>query len=220
MNPTYTIGGKTITPTPEQQAILAAVADGPENLSIVARAGSAKTTSLKMIAQELSGPSLFLAFNRNIVKELQPDLPPGCKAQTLNSLGYKMLSSLCGFGFKLDTSKNYALCKTLLKGRRDVDFMRCMNGLRAAKAAGFCPFFPAKSLVSREGFFDSLDEILSDEEEEVVVKLVEANLKAILTKRWIDFDDQILAAILPTTLKEVYSTVLVDEAQDLILPKP
>ena len=215
MKPNYTIGGKTLEPTVEQQAILGPGMESGRNLSIVARAGSAKTTTLKMISQELPGQALFLAFNKQIVTDLKPDLPPSCKAQTLNSLGYKMLGGMMGYGFKLDTSKNFELTKALLKDKRELDFRRVFQGLRSAKAAGFCPHFPAKSLIEREEFFSSLEEILTPDEEEAVCTLVEQNLKAILKDKWIDFDDQILAAILPTSLRERYQTVLVDESQDL-----
>ena len=76
-----------------QQAIFDWVRHGSGHLVVKATAGSGKTTTLLEIAARLPRDLeiRFLAFNRNVVKELRERLPPYVDTRTLHSLGFKAL---------------------------------------------------------------------------------------------------------------------------------
>src|SRR5882672_4080040 len=76
-------------PTPEQQAILSAVKSSKESMMVTAMAGTGKTSTLVMIANELHAqPAIALAFNVTIKKELERRFPSYWKIMTLNGLGH------------------------------------------------------------------------------------------------------------------------------------
>ncbi|GGB70757.1 UvrD-helicase domain-containing protein [Deinococcus soli (ex Cha et al. 2016)] len=83
-------------PSPLQQAILDAIQARVGNLLIEATAGSGKTSLLEMIATLLidlgwlagADRALFLAFSKDIVKELEGRLPRAVSIRTINSLGH------------------------------------------------------------------------------------------------------------------------------------
>lgn len=76
-------------PTPEQQAILSAVKSSKDSIMINAFAGTGKTSTLVMIANELPAqPAIALAFNVQIKKELERRFPSYWKIMTLNGLGH------------------------------------------------------------------------------------------------------------------------------------
>lgn len=76
-------------PTPEQQAILSAVKSSKDSMMVTAMAGTGKTSTLVMIANELPAqPAIALAFNVTIKKELERRFPSYWKIMTLNGLGH------------------------------------------------------------------------------------------------------------------------------------
>lgn len=76
-------------PTPEQHAILSAVKSSKESMMVNAMAGTGKTSTLVMIANELPAqPAIALAFNVQIKKELERRFPSYWKIMTLNGLGH------------------------------------------------------------------------------------------------------------------------------------
>lgn len=83
--------GKLPPPSPEQADILDVVRDSRDNIGITARAGTGKTTTLRMIAAELRRRHLnpvMVAFNRKIANELKEK---GENARTLHSYGNRLL---------------------------------------------------------------------------------------------------------------------------------
>jgi DNA helicase II / ATP-dependent DNA helicase PcrA len=64
-----------IEPSPQQEAIWAAMAEGRENVKTVG----------------------FVAFGTDIAAELARRVPPGCEAMTLHKLGYRAVNSAYGF---------------------------------------------------------------------------------------------------------------------------
>ena len=76
--------------SPMQEAIANAFETTQDNLMIMARAGSGKTTTLCMLA-DLIPPgksALFMAFNKAIADELSARLPSRVKASTSHSIGF------------------------------------------------------------------------------------------------------------------------------------
>jgi hypothetical protein len=78
-------------PTPEQAAILAAFGDG-DTVTIVAAAGSGKTTSLRMIAEAAGRrKGLYVAYNRAIADDAGKSFPSGTLCKTAHALAYRAI---------------------------------------------------------------------------------------------------------------------------------
>lgn len=75
-------------PTDEQLSALNMAMTG-DSFKIVAYAGAGKTTTLKLISENLRGRGLYLAFNKSIASEAQGKFPPNVKCQTFHSLAYR-----------------------------------------------------------------------------------------------------------------------------------
>lgn len=80
-------------PSPLQEAIFDKVRNGECHILINAVAGSGKTTTIVEIANLIPAGkrSIFLAFNRDIVKELRVKLPPHIEVKTIHSFGLNEL---------------------------------------------------------------------------------------------------------------------------------
>jgi hypothetical protein len=80
-------------PTSEQQDILSAFATGG-GVTIVAAAGSGKTTTLRMIA-EAAGRSrgLYVAFNKSVQLDAEASFPRGTLCRTAHALAYRAYGS-------------------------------------------------------------------------------------------------------------------------------
>lgn len=75
-------------PTPQQEALYAAVSGSDSHIAVEAVAGAGKTTSAVGAASVARGKVGFVAFNKHIAAELQARLAGTAKACTLHSLGY------------------------------------------------------------------------------------------------------------------------------------
>lgn len=84
---------KTITPSPLQTNIYNVVETTDSNMIVNAVAGSGKTTTIVEIARRIPTHkrSIFLAFNKDIVKELKGKLPPHIEVKTIHSFGLNEL---------------------------------------------------------------------------------------------------------------------------------
>jgi hypothetical protein len=81
------------TPTPEQIAVVDAVRAG-NDLKIKAYAGAGKTSTLRLIAQELSSRrGSYLAFNKEIADHARLGFPANVSARTVHSLAYSSVPS-------------------------------------------------------------------------------------------------------------------------------
>jgi excinuclease UvrABC helicase subunit UvrB len=57
-------------PNEQQQKIIDWAKNGEGNMMVKARAGTGKTTTIEMIVQNISNPSLVMCFNKHIAEEL------------------------------------------------------------------------------------------------------------------------------------------------------
>lgn len=111
------------------------------NLLVDAKAGSGKTSTLIMIADELTATGnkcLFLAFNKHIVEELQQKITnTNCMIKTVHSLGFTFIKSFLyrkhntHYVLEVDTSK----LRNLVKDYYDNNFR---NRLDIYNATGVC----------------------------------------------------------------------------------
>lgn len=80
-------------PTPEQTAITDAFGTG-DPVTIVAAAGSGKTTSLRMIAETAGNRrGLYVAYNRAIADDAARSFPSGTLCKTAHALAYRSIGA-------------------------------------------------------------------------------------------------------------------------------
>lgn len=79
-----------MNPTSEQIKIIEAAKTG-SSLAIQAYAGAAKTTTCRMIAEEVVRPSLYIAFNKAIADEAKTKFPSHVECRTLHSIAYETI---------------------------------------------------------------------------------------------------------------------------------
>ena len=79
---------RSITPTPEQEAALAAFQTG-DHLVVQAGAGSGKTLTLRAMARAAKRPGMYLAFNKAVATQAQAAFPSTTITTTAHSLAYR-----------------------------------------------------------------------------------------------------------------------------------
>lgn len=215
---------RPIVPTDEQLAIVEAARTTRDNLIIEAYAGAAKTSTLVLICQAVTGIAILsLAFNKKIADEMTKRLPSHVKAQTLNSLGHGVWGSALGKRLTIDADKAHNLFKTIVDEASSrersalwdnvADIKRVFN---SARMSGYIPREYANRgtpLMSRDEFYASLDE----EPEDLVVDTVEHMLGASIHSAYqglIDFNDQLYMPTLFGGTWPRFPLTLGDEVQD------
>lgn len=128
-----------------QLKVLHSIAFGSGNIIVDAKAGSGKTSLLKMIASLLKfmgidpGDVLFQAFNKSIEKELNKELPQGFTARTSHSLGFEMCREWAAANRvklgRLSKKKYYELTDEIAQ-KLHPDFEEVEQRRKASKNAG------------------------------------------------------------------------------------
>ena len=196
--------------TLEQQVILD---DAPQrNLLVSARAGAAKSTTLRHVASIAHGGSMLLAFNRKVADEAKRTFPSTCQVYTLNGIGHYALVR-AGFRPKVKRDKCFQILKALnYKGK---DFAEVLRAINLSKQMGYVNGLDI-SRMSRTQFYDTLDTQHSVEARNIIDAATVMSWKQAQAGT-IDFDDQILV---PTLMRLAFPQtphLLIDEAQDLSL---
>lgn len=213
----------SITPTPEQQAIINAALNTTDNILISALAGAAKTTTLELICKALPvQPILSLAFNKRIAEEMKKKLPGHVQAMTLNSVGHRVWMKCCTGKINLNTNKNADILKGFMDGlsprQRSEAWERFGENRKAiakAKISGYIPdgkYPKAKRLITTDEFWSQFDD------DEVDRGLIEDSLTESIRQAYsghIDFDDQIFMSTLFGSSFPQFPLVMCDEVQDL-----
>lgn len=214
-------------PTAEQEAIINASKSCDTSLMVNAMAGCAKTSSLEMLAKVLPiKPSLAVAFNKKIAKEMEKRLPKHFEVMTLNGLGHRAWSRTIGKRCGVNTNK---LFETLRETFKDLNLPNG-NGswatvsslVRGARHVGLVPKpltqqfrglvpddWPAWEAIADHYYLDISDDL---------VWAARRTLSAMVKKAFhgdIDYDDQIYCSSLLGGIFPKFSIVMVDEAQDL-----
>jgi DNA helicase-2/ATP-dependent DNA helicase PcrA len=206
-----------LTPTPEQAAIIQSVASGDDTM-VNALAGCAKTTSIELsIRQSDPEPTLVLAFNVKIKKELETRLKdlPHVKVQTANGLGHAV-AMRGGLRPTIDKDKTFKLAKET--GLRGEDLTALLQLSRSARLAGLVP----SSLAGTGLVPDNPDTWAGLCEELFVDPVLIPAARKLLEKSHllslsgtIDFDDQLYLSTCVFRNYPKYNRIFVDEAQDL-----
>lgn len=214
----------TITPTTEQLNILSLLSSTKSNLLINALAGSGKTSTLELIQNAHSGPTLCLAFNRRIADEMQKRFRSTTSVRTLNSLGHRIWSAACASRLCLNPKKSQDLLRESIsslpkpiQGEAYDSFWEVVSAIGLAKSLGYIPigkFQSARRLISPKEFFLHLDETPSDLACDLIDSTLIASIKAAYAGN-IDYNDQVYMPSLFGGTYPNFPLVLVDEAQDL-----
>lgn len=204
----------SFAPTPEQQAIVEAVAAG-HNCMVEALAGCAKTSTISL-ALPAGRRSLYLVFNKKNQVEAEARLGARAQVKTLNGLGHLAIARALGKPLVLDASKAYKLAKDL--GLTKDDQQAVVDLLSLARQRGIIPQGqPGKPLVldSEAAWLDLADEL--DIDPKLIVPARQAFGKSfrLALDGTIDFSDQIYISALVFGSFPQADCVFVDEAQDL-----
>jgi superfamily I DNA/RNA helicase len=215
-----------MTPTPEQAAIVEAAKRTSDNLLINALAGAAKTTTLQLVCQAVTGiPILSLAFNRRIADEMKKRLPSHAEARTLNSLGHEVWGRAIGKRLVVDTSKTYTILKGIIddlprprQREARLELMDTLSYVRRAKRDGYLPRrwrdLGSAPFSSMDEWLNTLDDTPEDHQLELIETALERSIKAAY-EGGIDYDDQIYCPTIFGGPWPKYPLVCIDEAQDL-----
>jgi len=214
-----------VTPTPEQQLIVAAAESSSNNLMIQALAGCGKTSTLEMIAKSKPWSSaLALAFNVKTKKELERRFPKNFEIMTLNGLGHRAWQKAIEPRLQLDERKLGKLISEVARkmqvnlGEEGWDNARRLISLVMSKG-----IIPAK--FKRSGLQldtnEAWAEIADDNWLDITDDLIDF-CRIVLTESIyasyngnISYDDQIYMSSLFGGIFPRFDTVFVDEAQDL-----
>ena len=196
--------------TLEQETI---VKEAPQrNLLVSARAGAAKSTTLRHVAEVAHGGSMLLAFNRKVADEAKRTFPSTCQVYTLNGIGHYTLVK-AGMKPQIRRDKCFQILKALnYKGK---DFAEVLRAVQLSKQMGYVNGLDA-SLVTRQEFYERLDTRHGVEARNIIDAATVMSWKQVGMGK-IDFDDQILV---PTLMRLAFPQtphLLIDEAQDLSL---
>ncbi|MFC6662509.1 UvrD-helicase domain-containing protein [Deinococcus multiflagellatus] len=217
------------TPSPLQQAILNAIEARCGNLLIEATAGSGKTSLLEMIAEQLielgwldgTGRALFLAFSKDIVKELQTRLPQQVTIRTINSLGYlicrEQLPS-CDFQPK----KYEVLLRDAVGNRRYSRQVAAQVHERLDACVRITMSHLLPLGIDRASWCQTMDEFdvpvqgMEDDLYGLTMEVVRRGMSDVAERGIVSFLDQVYAPwFFGWRLKQPFRFLLVDEAQDL-----
>lgn len=214
-------------PTPEQAAIIHAAKHSTASLMISAFAGTAKTTTIEMLAPVLPTISvLALAFNVKIKDELIKRLPSTFTVKTLNGLGHGAWAKATGKRITLETTKLGKIITAVAKENNipldsKETWVNIKDLVEGARTNGLVPStYPhARGLLSdtKENWVE-LAESLDITAEPLLLDLARACLIESIKQAYtglIDFSDQIYMSVCFGGVFPRFHTVIVDEAQDL-----
>lgn len=200
----------------DQQSHIKQAAAAGERLFIRALAGTGKTTSLRLAAEQ-TRPGLAVAFNRRIATELKASLSGGWQVKTLNAIGHV---ALCRAGLKpkVDEFKLYRLAREMnIPKAAQYDTVQAASAARLAGVTPWASGIPAVSglLRSTPKYWAHLVGAFPDADPNLAQELLVRSIKEALTDGVIDFDDQLYISLFYRGNYPRYNTILVDEAQDL-----
>jgi len=204
---------KEFKPSKYQQAIFDFIENGEGNAVIDAVAGSGKTTTLVKALEKVPkrANTIFLAFNKSIVEELQKRTPSHVKVQTLHSLGISALFKLYGKAIKID---NYKISKLFTKAKEGWEDDEKSDGYkeRVLKIVDLARYNVTKDKEALDSLCERYDiEITNKEVDRALELLGEADKD----RKTFDFTDMLYVPVMENLKMDKYDYVFVDECQDL-----
>jgi DNA helicase-2/ATP-dependent DNA helicase PcrA len=214
-----------------QLKVLESIAFGSGNIIVDAKAGSGKTSLLKMIANLLKfmgvdpGDVLFQAFNKSIEKELNKELPSGFTARTSHSLGFEMCkgwASANGIRLgKLSGKKYYDLADEIAQKLYPAFHQIEERRKESKNARDLIDFIMANGIdvndetaISDIAFHYGID--ASDDLIELMPDAIDKIIRAFKERGEMHYIDMVyMPVMLGMQPQKRFRYVLVDEAQDL-----
>lgn len=213
--------------SPLQNEVFSAIKNTNSNISVLATAGSGKTTTilegLKYVPR--LHKTMFLSFSKSIVDELKSKIPIHVQAATLHSLGFGMMRRyFAGRGFKItdgDTMSKYMLkAANYLRQANGGDQLTKKQWRIAALVNEICAYarmtltpFTKENLAIMSVYYNiEADQQIIDIALNLLSNSLQVNKKGSIE---IDFVDMIyFPAMMPEMIDVKYDTVFLDEAQD------
>lgn len=218
---------KIFIPSVFQQAIFDWATAASGNAVVEAVAGSGKTTTIVKLLDILpAGISiLFVAFGKEITKELRRRVPKNIRVTTLNALGFSFIRKLEDFQ-ELKPDKVLEICnefwsiskddvpdpKQRSENRVKRAGMKKLVGLVKNTLTDFNDTDAVLNLITR--YHIDIDELM---EEEVIRMLPTVMKKNNRDVEYVDYDDQIYLPLVNNRLKnhfDKFDFILGDEVQD------
>jgi len=212
---------KVIVPSEYQIAVYEHTSNGRGSAYIDAVAGSGKTTTIEHCATLIS-PSeetVFLAFNKRIVEELQKRLPSHIHAATFHSVCFKALRKK-SHTINMNADKVKILALKNLKATHGKYITTACMLVSKAKVTGLGIFEP----ISNDGFVAIAEHFnieLPDEEDklskclEAATMLMNDNISAgEQSTPFIDFDDMLYMILYYDVRMPQFDNIVIDESQD------
>lgn len=193
-----------------QKAIFRDIAKGTGHTVVIARAGSAKTSSLVEGSKYIpkGKKSLFCAFNKHIQEELKARLGSYIECLTLHSLGFRGIKQRFG-NVELDNDKCWKIVEELVGNNYDLIDNIC-------KTVSFCKSNLVDTPSHIEELLSQYDIDLCETEPEHFIKYVVQALRFCKEQtNVIDFNDMIWFCIVYRINVGKYDLVFIDEGQDL-----
>ena len=217
---------KTFTPSPYQAAIFEKIEKTDESLIIEAVAGSGKTTTIVQGVGVMpsSASILFLAFNKDIAKELATRLPRHADAKTFHAVSLSAWLRYLG-GRKdlnefIDGNKMRRIVRNGLKLERDeidlyLGFATKLVGYAKNAGVGAIVEDTLGAWLALVDHFDlTLDAEGAAIERGIEIARAALAMSIKYADRVIDYDDMLFMPLLKGCGFNRYDFVVVDEAQD------
>jgi ATP-dependent DNA helicase UvrD/PcrA len=195
-----------------QKAIFREINSGTQNLIVVARAGSAKTSSLVEGSRYIprGQSSIFVCFNKSIQLALKDQLPSYCFAQTLHSLGLAAVKSRFG-NVEVDNNKCFKIVSKIVDDEKQYDLI-----INIVKAVGLCKARLVDTPDKIEELIAEYDIELCETEPGLFIKYITQTLRQCkLQNDVVDFSDMIWFPFVYHISSPKSSIVFIDETQDL-----
>lgn len=215
-----------------QQSVLDFVTHGTGHGFVSAVAGSGKTTTLKMICEQITGkgPAAFVAFNKHIRDELAARLPQHVTVATLHQIGLR--TTAYGLGKRANVDSADKLGRDMIDQHLDMLVSRASFANASeddiSEIRGYKPDlqkllrFAKSSLVNEHSAADvatMMDRFNLDIPLDIAMEFLPGALaKTIEVARRtgvISFDDMIWLPCRLNMKPQTFMWVMVDEAQDL-----
>lgn len=197
-----------------QKEIFLDIAKGTNNTIVIARAGSAKTTSIVEGAKYIprGKKSLFCAFNKSIQEELKLKLPSYVDCFTLHSLGFRAIKQKFGTNVVLNNNKCWEIAETMVSNpKEDYDLIDNL-----CRAVSFCKATLTDVPSKIEELLVEYDIDVCDLEVKQFISLaIQLLRKCKEDTKQIDYDDMIYFPFVYRLNVGKYDFVFLDEAQDL-----
>jgi len=199
-----------------QQAIFEHLQNSQQSLLIAALAGSGKTSTIVHALNYIhkSERVLFCAFNKHIAEELEGRVPFHVDVKTLHSLGYSNIRRSFP-KVKLNKEKNSEILDTFFTNPRNIhDKTEKKNAIADRKIVERLVSL-AKATLSEPsiGLAEYYGDVAFERHVEAAKRCLEEATN--VGKYGVDFDDMIYLCAIDFVTCEPFTTIMVDESQDL-----